>query len=177
MGCTGSGLGGGLSGAPSGATGEGGNLETTSGETLSNTPPLSIPAPVPRTDRDEDAAKTPCHVSVKFKVSLKRNVPVSCQQIATGEAARVPNIHIAIIKGLFEGPQGPEKDYETQCLSDGFWHSEEIPLEGILDLKGTCHLTVQAHAFFPGEGQLKSPVMTLEDFSENEVREIILSFL
>ena len=163
----------------SGATGDLGSSDAISAGNSANTPPLSIPAPVPRTERPEDSAsdRPPCHAKVKFKISLKGDHLLTCNQMHFANDIPNPKIRIVVTQGHLDGFLGLEKEADTQCLPDGYWHSEEVPLSGILDLAGTCHISLEAQAQFSEGTQLKGQIVTVEEFEENEIRETSLTLL
>ncbi|MCE9623978.1 MAG: hypothetical protein K8R69_00780 [Deltaproteobacteria bacterium] len=163
-------------GAPGSET-SGGLGEVSSGN-LANSPPLSIPAPVSRTnDPDSKEPRRECHAKVKFKVALTNNIlGVNCGQLNHNLHLNPPTVTVAMTSGTLDGTLGAETEHETQCLANGAWYSAELPLTGLLDLKGDCRISLTARMENPSGAENPDKSVTVDDFSDSETKEVLLRF-
>jgi len=146
--------------------------------TLSNSPPLSIPAPVSRTnDPDSKEPRRECHAKVKFKVALDNNIlGVNCGQLNHNLHLKPPTVTVAMTSGTLDGTLGAETEHETQCLADGAWYSVDLPLSGLIDLKGDCSISLTAQIENPSGAENQDKSVTVDDFSDGETKEVQLRF-
>jgi len=161
-----------------GSSGSSGLGEVSDG-TFSHSPPLSIPAPVSRTDRpDSNEARRLCHATVKLKVTFHRPIglmELNCTQLSSQAHFKTPTVTVTMTSGELDGTLGTETVHETQCRSDGAWHVSDLPLTGFVDLKDDCHISLNARVESPAVSETSDKTVSVEDFSDNEVREVALT--
>jgi len=162
---------------PSGAM-NGPELTETGGDNNpAKTPPLSIPAPVPRGDPPDADRETPtCHSTVQFKISLKPILHLDCKQLSAAVGTKAPLVALSLSEGEIEATATTTIKLETQCGSDGLWETSELKLGGQATLSDGCGISLKAKAVSPTNPDAEGPELDVEDFKNNESKEVSLQF-
>lgn len=156
-----------MNGPEPGAMGEAGNP--------AKTPPLSIPAPVPRGDRPDADRETPnCRATVQFKVSLRTAVHLDCRQISSA-LGQAPSVVVTLAKGEIEATGAKALTLETECGSAGTWDSSELKLIGRATLGEGCDISLKAEVK-NSDPEAENSSVTLTDLKNGETRPVPLQF-